>query len=70
MCTNRLTKKLVVRECNLEHNHRIGPDVLVHYPSNRKLTEEQNAAINEGLSLQSKEKIYQGCPYFQNKDEE
>ena len=56
MCTNRLTKKLVVGECNLEHIHRIGPDVLVHYPSNRKLTEEQNAAINEVLSLQPKAK--------------
>ena len=56
MCTNRLTKKLVVRECNLEHNHRIGPDVSIHYPSNRKLTEEQNAAINEVLSLQPKAK--------------
>ena len=56
MFTNRLTKKLVVGECNHEYNHRIGPDVLVHYPSNRKLTEEQNAAINEVLSLQPKAK--------------
>ena len=53
ICTNRLTKKLVVRECILEHNHRVCPDVSVHNPSNRKLTEEQNA-INEVLSLKPK----------------
>ena len=56
MITNRLTKKLIVRESVLEHNHRIGPDVSAHYPSNRKLTEEEHAAINEVLSLQPKTK--------------
>ena len=39
------------RESVLDHNHRIGPDVSALYPSNRKLTEEENAAINEVLSL-------------------
>ena len=53
---NRLTKKLVVRESDLDHNHRVGPDVSVHYPSNRKLTKEQNAAIDEVLSLKPKPK--------------
>ena len=52
----RLTKKLVVRESNLKHNHRIGPDVSVHYPSSRKLSEDETTAVNEVLSLQPKTK--------------
>ena len=34
---NSLTKKHV-RESVLDHNHHVGPDVSVHYSSNRKLT--------------------------------
>ena len=52
--TDILFKKIVVRESVLERNHRIGPDISAHYPSNRKLTKEENAAINEVLSLQPK----------------
>ena len=53
---HRFTKKLLVRESVIEHNHRIGPDVSAYYLSNRKLTKEKNAAINEVLSLQPKTK--------------
>ena len=35
---HRLTSKLVVRERNLDHNHRIGPDVAAHYSADRKLS--------------------------------
>ena len=52
----RLTKKLVVRESNLKHNHRIGPDVSAHYPSSRKLSKDETTAVNEVLSLQPKTK--------------
>lgn len=52
----RLTKRLVVRECCLEHNHRIGPELSLHYPSNRKLTKEQSVAVKELLNLQPKTK--------------
>ena len=34
----------------------LGPDISAHYPSNRKHTKEENAAINEVLSLQPKAK--------------
>ena len=45
-----------MRECCLEHNHRIGPSLSEHYPSNRKLSKEESVAVNELLSLQPKTK--------------
>lgn len=36
--TISLTKKHVVHESVLDHNHHVGPDVSVHYSPNRKLT--------------------------------
>ena len=51
---HRLTSKLVVRERNLDHNHRIGPDA--HYSANRKLSKVEKETLNEILSLKPKTK--------------
>ena len=47
----RVCKKLVVKVSNLEHNHRIGSDLMGHYPSSRKLNDETALAVKEVLSL-------------------
>ena len=52
---HRLTSKLVVRERNLDHNHRIGPDVAAH-SANRKLSKVEKETLNEILSLKPKTK--------------
>ncbi len=48
---NRLTKKLTVRQCNLEHNHRVGLEIFAHYPSNRKLSREEEQEIIDVLAV-------------------
>ena len=53
---HRLTSKLVVRERNLDHNHRIGPDVAAHYSANRKLSKVEKETLNEILSHKPKTK--------------
>lgn len=54
----RFTKELVVRESNLTHNHRIGPDIAMHYPSNRKLSTEECTTVSEMLTLRLKTKHF------------
>ena len=36
----RVCKKLAVKVSNFKHNHRIGSDLMAHYPSNQKLNGE------------------------------
>ena len=43
---SKISKCLVVKECNLHHNHRIGPEILKHYPSARRLSVEEKQHVN------------------------
>ena len=52
----RLTKKLIVRECNLEHNHRLGKEIVAHYPSSRRLSSEEKKEVVEILSFRPNNK--------------
>ena len=45
----RLTKKLIVRECCLTHNHRVGMEILAHYPFSRKLNLSKEQEVLEIL---------------------
>lgn len=45
-----------MRESCLEHNHRVGPTIVAHYPSIRKLSTEESAAVGELLTLRPKTK--------------
>ena len=53
---DRITKVLVVRECNLEHNHRIGSEIMLHYPSSRSLSKEQQQEMHMLLKLRPSNK--------------
>ena len=52
----RLTKKLIVRECCLTHSHRVGKEILAHYPSTRKLNSKEEQAVLEILNLRPNNK--------------
>ena len=53
----RVYKKLVVKVSNFKHNHRVGSDLMAHYPSNQKLNGETALAVKEVLSLQPNTKL-------------
>lgn len=53
---NKSLNCLVVTECCLDHNHRIGEDIYKHYPSARKLSKEEERNIAEILSLKANSK--------------
>ncbi len=48
---DRGAKCLVLRECLLQHNHRTSSEIMVHYPSSRRLNEVEKQRISEVLSL-------------------
>ena len=44
---DKFQDKLVVREVNLEHNHRVGQEIIKHYPSFQRLeTHEEEELLN------------------------
>ena len=49
-------RKLVVRKCNLLHNHRLGHGILQHYPSSRRLNQVEQVEVNSILQLQPSNK--------------
>ena len=53
---DRIAGCLVVRECLLSHNHRIGSEIMEQYASSRRLTLKQQHAVNELLSLKPNNK--------------
>ena len=53
---DRITKVLVARECNLEHNHHIGSEIMLHYPSSRRLSKEQRQEMHALLKLRPSNK--------------
>ena len=56
LTTCRFCKKLSVRECELEHNHRVSPEIFAHYPANRRLNKSEEESIIEILQLQPNNK--------------
>ena len=56
---DKLQNKLVVRECNFQHNHRIGEDILSHYPSARRLNQVEQKEIKEIIGLKPNNKHVQ-----------
>ena len=52
----RFCKKLSVRECELEHNHRVSPEIFAHYPANRRLNKSEEESIIEILQRQRNNK--------------
>ena len=53
-CT--LCRKLTVRECDLQHNHCVSPEIFAHYPANRRLNKKEEDNIVEILHLQPNNK--------------
>ena len=49
-------QQLVVRECNLDHNHCSGEEIYRHYPSARKLSKDEEKDITYILSLKANSK--------------
>ena len=47
---------LVVRECDLHHNHRTGEEIYRHYPSARRLSKDEEKDITEILGLKANSK--------------
>ena len=52
-------KKLILRECHLDHNHRIGKEVICHYPSSRQLNEDEEEKASL-LTLNANNKLLKG----------
>ena len=50
---SKISKCLVVKECNLHHNHRIGPEILKHYPSARRLSVEEKQHVTDLLNVKA-----------------
>ena len=53
---DRVAGCLVVRECLLSHNHRIGSEIMEQYASSRRLSLKQQHAVNELLSVKPNNK--------------
>ena len=52
-----LMQKLVVRKCELEHNHSIGPHILPHYPSMRCVDINEVSQVKKIIQLAPKPKL-------------
>jgi len=57
---DKVEKKLKIAYCNLEHCHRVGKDVMRHYPSMRKLSEQQQEEMHDVLTLRPNNKLLLG----------
>ena len=53
---DRVAGCLVLRECQLQHNHRIGSAVMEQYPSSRRLGLDERQSVNELLRLKPNNK--------------
>lgn len=54
---DRKTNKLFVYDCCLEHNHRIGEDIIMHYPKCRRLTNSESKDVEGILRLGGNKKL-------------
>ena len=50
-------QNLVVRDSCLQHNYRVGPEILMHYPSHRCFTTTESKEIEGVLSLGANKKL-------------
>lgn len=57
---DKVEQKLKIRDCNLEHCHRTGKDIIKRYPSMRRLTEQQEKEIEDVLTLRPNNKLVLG----------
>ena len=57
MSFDRKVNKLVVRECSLEHNHRIGLEIMMHYPTHQRLSNAESKEIERVLDLGANKKL-------------
>jgi len=53
---NKALNCLVVRECNLDHNHHTGEEIYRHYPSARKLSKDEEKNVTDVLGLKANSK--------------
>lgn len=54
---DRKVNKLVVRDLCLQHNHRVGAEIMMHYPSNRRLSTAQSKEIENVIDLGGNKKL-------------
>ena len=54
---NTVTKRFIVQKCNFEYNHRIGPNIMAHYSSSRRLSDGEQAEVKDMLTLGPKVKL-------------
>ena len=54
---DRKVNKLVVRECSLEHNHWIGLEIMMHYPTHQRLSNAESKEIKRVLDLGANKKL-------------
>ena len=57
---DKVEQKLKIRDCSLDHCHRTGKDVMKHYPSMRRLSEQQEKEIQDVLTLRPNNKLLLG----------
>ena len=57
---DKVEQKLKIRDCSLEHCHRVGNDVMKHYPSMRRLSEQQEKEMHDILNLRPNNKLVLG----------
>ena len=54
---DRKVNELVVQECILDHNHWTGLEIMIHYPSQRRLTNSESKEIEGVLKLGANKKL-------------
>jgi len=57
---DKVEKKLKIAYCNLEHCFRVGKDVMKHYPSMKRLSEQQQQEMHDALTLRPNNKLLLG----------
>ena len=57
---DKVEQKLKIRDCYLEHCHRTGKEIIKHYTSMRRLSEQQEKEIQDVLTLRPNNKLLLG----------
>ena len=53
---DKFQDKLVLREINLDHNHRVSQEIIKHYPSSRRLETNEEEEVLDIVSLKPNNK--------------
>ena len=56
---DKLQNKIIVREFDIEHNHRTGDEIMQHYPSARRLSKTEQKDVEEIIGLKPNNKHVQ-----------